>query len=32
MKRIFIKQKTREWERHFYQVSPQQLDDMLTFL
>jgi glutamine synthetase len=32
MKRIFIKQKTREWERHFYHVSPQQLDDMLTFL
>lgn len=32
MKQIFLRQKTREWERHFYQVSPRQLDDMLTFV
>ncbi len=32
MKDIFIRHKTREWERHFYQVSPRQIDDMLTFV
>ncbi len=30
--RIFVRQKTREWEPDFYQVSPPQPDDMLTFL
>ena len=32
MKQIFIKSKTREWERHFYQVAPRQIEDMLTFV
>lgn len=32
MKNIFLEQKRREWDRHYYQVSPQQLEDMLTFL
>lgn len=32
MKDIFVRQKTREWERHFYQVAPAQLEDMLTFV
>jgi glutamine synthetase len=29
---IYAKQKLREWERHFYAVSPRQLDDMLEFV
>lgn len=32
MKNIFLEQKKREWDRHYYQVSPQQLEDMLTFV
>lgn len=32
MKDIFLKQKRKEWDRHYYQVSPRQLEDMLTFV
>lgn len=32
MKGIFLRQKRREWDRHFYQVSPRQHEEMLTFL
>lgn len=32
MKGIFLKQKRKERERHYYQVSPQQLEDMMTFV
>jgi glutamine synthetase len=32
MKAIFLKQKTREWERQFYTVAQRQIEDMLTFV
>lgn len=32
MKSIFLQSRMREWERHYYRVSPQQVEDMLTFV